>query len=293
MQEKPTFTHLILSGGSGKGILYIGALRYLQQENHYKTIKYIYGTSIGSIFATFFGLNISMGDIENEFKNYFDELKCSELNILSFLKDYGIIKTEDNSLLLIVKKILKKYNYENYTFVDFAKRTGIQLNIKSVHYETFKTFTFNVDNSPNVLLIDAIGASTALPILFKPYKIGNELYIDGGLTENIPITIEYNINSNNILILISLTEENNAKIVDNSTIFNYIINMMNILTMNMNIRLLLQKKYKYFICFENYPIGFFPYKISEDGKINCTVTKQQIEDSVIAGYEQIYEKLKI
>mgnify|MGYP003344579892 CR=1 FL=1 len=55
-----TFTHLVLSGGGLSGLLYLGSLRYLQQEKYDVQIKHIAGTSIGAFFGTAFGLGISI-----------------------------------------------------------------------------------------------------------------------------------------------------------------------------------------------------------------------------------------
>jgi len=36
-------------------------------------------------------------------------------------------------------------------------------------------------------LIEIVLASSSIPVLFKPQKINNTLYVDGGLTNNLPI----------------------------------------------------------------------------------------------------------
>jgi len=36
-------------------------------------------------------------------------------------------------------------------------------------------------------IIDAVIASSSIPIIFKPYKINGNYYIDGGITNNFPI----------------------------------------------------------------------------------------------------------
>ncbi|HLV89679.1 MAG: patatin-like phospholipase family protein [Acidimicrobiales bacterium] len=41
---------------------------------------------------------------------------------------------------------------------------------------------FGTDNAPDVALADAVAASSAIPLLFRPYRIGDGLYVDGGVS---------------------------------------------------------------------------------------------------------------
>lgn len=41
---------------------------------------------------------------------------------------------------------------------------------------------FGTDSAPDVALSDAVAASSAIPLLFKPYRIGQSLYVDGGVS---------------------------------------------------------------------------------------------------------------
>jgi NTE family protein len=40
---------------------------------------------------------------------------------------------------------------------------------------------FGTDQAPHVGLADAVAASSAVPLVFRPYPIGDELYVDGGV----------------------------------------------------------------------------------------------------------------
>lgn len=296
MEDKPTFTHLVLSGGCMPAVVYMGSLRYLQQENYYKSIKNIYSTSAGSIFGILFALNISMGDIEKEVKTFLDDpdydSKISDINIVDFIAEYGATKIENNPFIRIFKIIMKKYNYKTYTFLDLAKNKGIDLNIKAINYDTMKLFTFNVDNSPNVLLIDAACASCCVPFACKPYKIGNELYIDGGLSDNIPVNIDSQINKDNIIILTSTSiNESTIKVVENNNIINYFINLLSVISSNMNAKIILKKNYKHFISFQEIPIEFAPVILKET-VLHAKITSQDVENLVITGYEQTYNHFK-
>lgn len=41
---------------------------------------------------------------------------------------------------------------------------------------------FGTDQAPNVAIADAVAASSAIPLVFRPYPIGDDLYVDGGVS---------------------------------------------------------------------------------------------------------------
>ena len=50
--------NIVFSGGGIKGLIFIGCLKYLEENNLLKNIKAISGTSIGGVFS--FLLNIGV-----------------------------------------------------------------------------------------------------------------------------------------------------------------------------------------------------------------------------------------
>src|SRR5690606_31862021 len=40
---------------------------------------------------------------------------------------------------------------------------------------------FGTETAPDVAVADAVAASSAIPLLFRPYRIGDGLYVDGGV----------------------------------------------------------------------------------------------------------------
>jgi NTE family protein len=41
---------------------------------------------------------------------------------------------------------------------------------------------FGTEGAPDVCIADAVSASSAIPLVFRPYEIDNELFVDGGVT---------------------------------------------------------------------------------------------------------------
>ena len=62
--DKLNITHLVLSGGGMKGVIFIGALRYMYIENLHKNITHIAANSIGSFVALFITFKLTIEEIE-------------------------------------------------------------------------------------------------------------------------------------------------------------------------------------------------------------------------------------
>jgi len=62
--DKLNITHLVLSGGGMRGVLFVGALRYLYLENLHKNITHIAANSIGSFVAIFITFKLTIEEAE-------------------------------------------------------------------------------------------------------------------------------------------------------------------------------------------------------------------------------------
>jgi len=83
-------------------------------------------------------------------------------------------------------------------------------------------YIFSLENTPDVSVIDAICASMSVPFLFIPCKIGDTIYVDGGMSNNFPINIFENVDKNNILGIIINTITELTNISNNKDTYNFI-----------------------------------------------------------------------
>lgn len=286
--KHPNFTHMVLGGGGMLGIVYIGAFRYLYENPELiVNIKTVIGTSIGAFFAIAFVLNISISDIENFWNDFLNEnTKKFDIDIIQIFNLFNTLGLDDSTrpLEIIIK------NLNNLTFLDLAKKTGKDLIICATNAHTMKAVYFSVDNTPNVMVSDALFASASLPIINKPVKIGETFYIDGGVTENVPIScIPENIDSNNILILnldspdIEPLKELNLPLL--------LINILQTLLKNKAVTIMYNKKYKYYVEFNNIPVKAVEYIVKDDKIYICTCI-EKLEKCFEIGYETMYLKIK-
>lgn len=160
---------IALGGGACLGFAHIGVLEVLEKNG----IKpdFIAGTSMGSVIGGLYASGLSTEKMV-ELLQKFDIKKLTTLNFFNMLKS-GIFITDKMSSyfekLAGVKHVQETKIPFCCTSVDLC--TGHPYNIKTGRFGT------------------ALMASTAIPGLFKPVKLGNKLLVDGGVLNNVPFDV--------------------------------------------------------------------------------------------------------
>ncbi len=155
---------LALSGGGARAIVHAGILSVLDEAGLKPEI--ISGASMGAIIGALYADGVNPADMLNEM------IKPELSKLPSWIGHRGGI----GSLVVLrehLHKILKAVSFEN-------------LNIPLIISVT------NLNKGTNELiskgkLIDWIVASASIPIVFQPVTINDNYYVDGGLTNNLPI----------------------------------------------------------------------------------------------------------
>ena len=203
-------THLIFSGSNIYGLPFLGVIRYLYTNSLNNHIKYVAGTSFGALMAVIVAIKMDVETYETFFTDF-----CTDENIKFISSNKSInllpkcgIETTFKYFVKIKEYLIQKYNNDKLTFLDISKINGINLYINSFCINTQKEFVFNVDNTPNVSIMDALGASMSLPILYQPVEIDGYYYNDVCLINNTLVSYFSNINENNILsIMLQMPSE--------------------------------------------------------------------------------------
>lgn len=153
---------LVLSGGGARGLAHIGVYKALIEGG--KEIGIISGTSMGAVIGALIANGYTPNEIEkiakDEVKSKLFHLNRPKLSLAS---------------LEPVRKILEELlpeKMENLKTPLYLSSTNLSAGENMMLYEGN--------------LYDAIMASTAIPIAFKPIKIGIDYHVDGGLTNNFP-----------------------------------------------------------------------------------------------------------
>ncbi|MGC9344942.1 MAG: patatin-like phospholipase family protein, partial [Bacteroidales bacterium] len=157
---------LVLSGGGARGIAHIGVINELQ--NHGYKITSIAGTSMGALVGGIFATG-DMPSLEKWLKSL-DLMEVVKLTDFS-ISNKGLIR--GNKVIKRMKEIIPDRNIEDLPLPYCAVATDIINGTEKV---------FDKGN-----LYDAIRASISIPTIFRPYKIGRNYYVDGGVLNPIPV----------------------------------------------------------------------------------------------------------
>lgn len=156
-------TGLVLSGGAARGLAHIGVLKAMHEWNIFPDV--VSGVSAGSIVGAFY----CDGYTPEEIFEIFNRRKLFDFVKLGLPKS-GFLEMSK------LKEVLEK-NLRTEKLEDLKKPFWITV----TNYCTGKTEYIN-----NGSIVDAVIASSSIPVLFKPYKINGNYYIDGGITNNFP-----------------------------------------------------------------------------------------------------------
>ncbi len=177
---------LALGGGGARGAAHIGVLKVLERENI--PVDYLVGTSAGAFIAALY----SGGICPDELESYVLSGAIKKV----YKTDFSVFRAVFIYLNKIVHTVTGKpfyaglYNdHKLHHFVNelISKDDGtIEMNIP-LHIIAVDLITGLpvVIKSGDVGL--AVQASTAIPSLRQPIPIGDQLLIDGGIINNIPV----------------------------------------------------------------------------------------------------------
>jgi len=175
MEEKPSAAikevlpkiGLALGGGGARGFAEIGVLRVLEQEKI--PIDVVVGTSVGSLIGAIYADSGSVLDAEFIAISITEE-DIFDFRVFSFLSG-GFVKGEKLKSFLNTR--LRSKNIENMK---------IPYGAVSVDLRTGQAVLF--DRGP---VARAVHASCAIPGVFVPVEIGGRVFVDGGVTDPIPV----------------------------------------------------------------------------------------------------------
>jgi len=98
---------------------------------------------------------------------------------------------DNSSLESWLRKNLERVRLPN-DFAGFERKRGRRLYVAACDVDTAERVIFGADEESDVTISQAVQASTALPIFYKPPRINGVDYMDGGIrnTANIDVAIE-------------------------------------------------------------------------------------------------------
>ena len=218
-----------------------------------------------------------------------------------FLNLFTNLGFNDSKLYLngIREYIKKKYDMDDITFIELSKLTGVNVYVSVTKINNGKNFIFNVDDTPNISVLDAVAASMCIPLLSQPIKIDNNYYGDGCLTNNLPYEIFNNINQDDILnVAIYVKDDYNVinviKDDEELNFFNYYKQICSIIYSNSLHCSYISKlpNFKNPLLISDSPFNsFYNIKVSDDS-ISFNIIDDDIQNLILQGFRDMSNYMK-
>jgi len=183
---------IVLSGNASRGLVTMGAVQYLIDNNLLNPHTLI-GTSSGSIinFLYAIGINPIDGLVHLCTNKVFEQL--SQVNIVSMLHGTGAVSYAHITEIL-EKIVLAKIGFLP-TLLDVYEKFNKTLIIVTHNATTNETEYLSPETHPTLPCLTAIRMSANLPLVFDQFQYNGSYYIDGGLSDNFAIHIGDKIGS--------------------------------------------------------------------------------------------------
>lgn len=169
---------VVLGGGGIKGLAHVGALRAIEEAG--VTPAGIVGTSIGALV----GALASSGMCSGEMRERALELKRGDIVRVN-RRAVWINGVRQRSVFL--GEPLREH-LEELLPKDGWAALRIPLLINTVDLGSGRTEWFGSGARTDVSLLDAVYASSALPVFYPPFEHEGRAYVDGGVMRTLPVT---------------------------------------------------------------------------------------------------------
>lgn len=247
-------TALVLAGGGVSGAVYeIGALRAIDELLVNRTVNdfdiYV-GTSAGALVSSFLANGVSSIDLMRVVNSRhplvsFPETKhLFRLNTREFLRrglglprrlvGTGVDALLSRGRLSILDLIftglgtaLPSGIYDNTSYAQWVQ-DGLELMGLPDHFDQLEKELYIIatqlgdgsravfsSDTPAIRISEAVAASSAVPVVYRPYRIGDKEYIDGGIRGNASLDLAIEQGAKLVVCINSLVPFDNAELNKN------------------------------------------------------------------------------
>lgn len=166
--EVPIKIGLVLGGGAARGFAHIGVIKALESQGIVPDL--VVGTSAGSLVGALYAAGHN-GFTLHKMALEMEEAAISDWSIPLFSRHVGVLKGE--GLQQYVNRAVSNVPLEKLKIPFAAVATDLQ---------SGAPILFQRGNTGM-----AVRASSAVPGVFQPVKIGERSYVDGGLVAPVPV----------------------------------------------------------------------------------------------------------
>ena len=221
--------NIVINGGGTTIFNAYGALKQSNQSGiwSHDSVQSYYGTSAGAILSVILALQYSWEELDDYIikRPWQNVWKMNLFSVYDYYLNKGIFGTELFNDFL--GPLFKGKDLElSITLREFHEITKKSIFLYAVELKTFELMEFSHMTHPDMKVLDAVHASSALPILFKPMEYEGKMYTDGGFLLNYPLA-KCLADPATILGFKNVYTESNAQVNTISGIFEYLSYLLN------------------------------------------------------------------
>lgn len=189
----------VFQGGGVKGIAHIGALKALEERGF--SCDKAAGTSVGAIIASL----VISGYTSDEMLDMVENLNLTNLRekgrTINSIRELGLYSSRP--LLEYLDFLYKQKKVS--TYLDVKKGNDYRLKVVGTNITKRKQIIFPNDlkyyniNPDNFKISTSVVMSATYPFFYKPFKINNNLIMDGSIANNFPLDVFEPSNSTPII----------------------------------------------------------------------------------------------
>jgi NTE family protein len=182
---------LALGGGAARGFAHIGVIKALEAQGIYPDI--VVGTSAGSVVGAMYAAG-NDGFALQKTAMEMDEAEISDWAMPLFGKSSGVLKGD--ALQNYVNKAVKNVPIEKLKIPFGAVATDLN---------NGQPILFRRGNTGQ-----AVRASSSVPSVFQPVRIGDRSYVDGGLVAPVPVRFAREMGAD-FIIAVNISSQTDAQ----------------------------------------------------------------------------------
>lgn len=170
---------IALSGGGYNAFSHLGALACLEDLGQLDKVSTVAGSSAGAVVATLALLN-DMKCMRGLLETYAGKSLMTPLRQQNPLANYGFISP---AYELLADRVKERLGRPDATLGDLRRATSRRLIVPAYRVRDGKTRVLPEELS----ILSSIRATTAIPIIMTPVRVGEHLYVDGGIGAYVPL----------------------------------------------------------------------------------------------------------
>ncbi len=189
---------VVLSGGGARGAYEVGALKAVKQLG--LNVRGVYGTSVGALNGAFFvqndlttlykmWQNLSFASVMSLSPNFSTNTSYFAFKIVKYALINGGFDVDP------LYRLIKKFLHENE-----IRKSKIDFGLVTFDLSNFTPVEMYISQIPKGSLADFLMASANYP-LFQRWRIGKNVYIDGGVYNNAPVNMALEKGFKKILLI--------------------------------------------------------------------------------------------